>query len=248
MRNASPPSHRSGPATLPHDDDSDATHHDVTAWLCAHVLDCNVAAVFTRADYGEGIAAALSARFRRHRDARQAEVRHVQVDRDRCTVLISGSVARRDPHTRRGFLSPVVYADFVHRVCVLGGESSGKDPPHQPWCSARIRAATLRERDGVLVCGDLLHITSQRLEHEQQQARHADHWLICDTSPLTTLLYCRDLFGRAEAELAQLANHRYDHTLLCATDLPFVQEGPAVTTPSGNVTTLGMCGNGRRGG
>lgn len=33
------------------------------------------------------------------------------------------------------------------------------------------------------------------------------------------------MFGRAEPELAQLAEHRYDLVLLCAPDFPFIQDG-----------------------
>ena len=33
------------------------------------------------------------------------------------------------------------------------------------------------------------------------------------------------MFGRAEQELAQLAEHRYDLVLLCAPDFPFIQDG-----------------------
>ena len=50
-------------------------------------------------------------------------------------------------------------------------------------------------------------------------------YLICDTTPLTTLFYCRDQFGRAEPQLEALAERRYALHVLCAPDFPFVQDG-----------------------
>lgn len=225
--------HWPGPATLPHNDDADATHRDFVGWLCDRAFDCSVDAVFTSEDYGDGFAAALTAYFRRQRrDPRHAEVRHVCVDRERHAIPISGSAIRRDPHAHRECLSPVVYADFVQRACLLGGESSGKTTLAQALAK-RLDTAWVpeygrqrwEEQGGVLVYDDLLQIARTQLEHEQTLARQAHRWLICDTSPLTTLLYSRVLFGRAAAELEQLASRSYDHVFLCAPDFPFVQDG-----------------------
>jgi HTH-type transcriptional repressor of NAD biosynthesis genes len=56
-------------------------------------------------------------------------------------------------------------------------------------------------------------------------ARHANLWLVCDTTPLTTLLYCEDMFGRTEPALQAHAQRRYDMLFLCSADFPFVQDG-----------------------
>jgi len=224
--------HWPGPATLPHNDAADAVHRDFVGWLCNRVLDCSVDAVFTSEDYGNGFAAALTAYFRRHRDARHSDVRHVCVDRARQAIPVSGSAIRRDPHACREHLASAVYADFVQRVCLLGGESSGKTTLAQALAH-RLGTAWVpeygrqrwEERGGALVFDDLLHIARTQLDHERQLARHAHRWLVCDTSPLTTLLYCHDLFGRAAPELERLATRHYDHVFLCAPDFPFVQDG-----------------------
>jgi nicotinamide riboside kinase len=60
---------------------------------------------------------------------------------------------------------------------------------------------------------------------EQAAAWDAPQWLVCDTSPLTTLLYCLDMFGKAPQPLWALAARPYDVTLLCAPDFAFVQDG-----------------------
>ncbi len=80
-------------------------------------------------------------------------------------------------------------------------------------------------QDGVLAYDDLLKIGREQLRREAQTLLAARRWLFCDTSPLTTYFYCVEMFGKAEQELAQLAEHRYDLVLLCAPDFPFIQDG-----------------------
>lgn len=53
----------------------------------------------------------------------------------------------------------------------------------------------------------------------------ARRYLVCDTSPLTTLFYSRHLFGRVEPELELLAERAYALHVLCAPDFPFQQDG-----------------------
>ncbi len=60
---------------------------------------------------------------------------------------------------------------------------------------------------------------------ETAAAPAANRWLFCDTSPLTTLFYSHDRFGRAEPGLVELAERPYAFTILCAPDFPFVQDG-----------------------
>lgn len=50
-------------------------------------------------------------------------------------------------------------------------------------------------------------------------------WLVCDTTPLTTLQYCLHDHGQAPAELHQMAQRRYALTVLCLPDFNFVQDG-----------------------
>ena len=110
---------------LPHNDAPAAEHREFCAALCVDVLGVTVDAVFTSEDYGDGFARSLSAFF----DARRGPappVRHVCVDRARTLVPASGTAIRADPHAMRAFLHPLVYASFVRKVCVPGGESSGK--------------------------------------------------------------------------------------------------------------------------
>ena len=212
--------------TLPHNDADGDAHRHFMGWLCWTVLERPVDAVFTSEDYGPGFAQVLERHYA------SGPVAHVSVDQARTLVPVSGTVARQDPHAHSAFLSPIVRADFVTRVCVLGGESSGKTTLAQAL-AAHFETAWVAEygrelwesQDGVLAYDDLLKIGREQLRREAQALLAARRWLFCDTSPMTTYFYCIEMFGKAEQELAQLAEHRYDLVLLCAPDFPFIQDG-----------------------
>jgi NadR type nicotinamide-nucleotide adenylyltransferase len=219
-----------GPRQVPLDTADAREHRRFCGFLCRQVLGVTVDAVFTCEDYGDGFAEELT-RYFRETDPGATVVRHVWVDGGRRRHPVSGTLVRSDVHGQREWLSPVVYASFVRRVCLLGGESSGK---------STLAAALAREfetvhvaeygrelwetQGGVLVYEDLLRIAEEQVRREEEAMR-ANRWLFCDTTPLTTLFYSREMFGRAEPTLEALAGRRYDETLLCAPDFPFVQDG-----------------------
>ncbi|PKV43233.1 NadR type nicotinamide-nucleotide adenylyltransferase [Janthinobacterium sp. 61] len=212
--------------SLPHNDDEGDEQRHFMGWLCWTVLALPVDAVFSSEDYGPGFAGVLERHYA------MGAVAHVSVDQARALVPVSGTLVRQDPQAHSAFLSPIVRADFVTRVCVLGGESSGKTTLTQAlarhfeteWV-AEYGRELWESQDGVLAYDDLLKIGREQLRREAQTLLAARRWLFCDTSPLTTYFYCVEMFGKAELELAQLAEHRYDLVLLCAPDFPFIQDG-----------------------
>jgi NadR type nicotinamide-nucleotide adenylyltransferase len=219
------------PASIPANDAPGETHQAFCAFLCERVLGVTVDAVFTSEDYGDDFAAGLTRRFQAS-DSSAALVRHVLVDRRREAMPISGSMLRASVHDHRQWLAPAVYASFVKRVSVLGGESSGKTT----LCHALARAFdTLHaaefgrelweERGGDLRPEDLVRIAETQIAREEHCAQRANEFLFCDTSPLTTLFYARHYFGVASPELEVHATRPYDFTLLCAPDFAFVQDG-----------------------
>lgn len=120
----------------------------------------------------------------------------------------------------------------VKTLCLLGGESSGKTT------LARALAAQLgtvwvpeygrtrwEEIGGVLSVEELIRVGQVQVEHEEQFAAQARDWLICDTSALTTLVYCELDHGCAPPELVRLARRPYDLIVLCEPDFEFVQDG-----------------------
>jgi HTH-type transcriptional regulator, transcriptional repressor of NAD biosynthesis genes len=219
------------PTSIPGNDAPGEEHREFCAFLCQQVLGVTVDAAFTSEDYGDEFAAGLTRCFRRT-DPSAVSVEHVLVDRHREAIPISGSVLRANTHVHRQWLTPSVYATFVKRVCVLGGESSGKTT----LCLALAREFdTLHvaefgrelweERGGDLSPRDLVRIAETHIAREEHCAQHANEFLFCDTSPLTTLFYARHYFGAAPPELEQHAIRPYDCTILCAPDFPFVQDG-----------------------
>ncbi|OBV38578.1 AAA family ATPase [Janthinobacterium psychrotolerans] len=215
------------PRSLPHNElDDGEVHRHFMGWLCWTVLKLPVDAVFSSEGYGPGFAQVLGECYAK------SPVAHVSVDQARTLVPVSGTAVRLDPHGQRAFLSPLVYASLVTRICVLGGESSGKTTLTAALAAhfgtgwvAEYGRQLWESQDGVLAYDDLLKIGREQLEREAQAALQARRWLFCDTSPMTTFFYCVEMFGRAEPELARLAEHRYDLVLLCAPDFPFIQDG-----------------------
>ncbi len=212
-------------SVLPPDAAPDDEHRHFVAWICLDLLGLTVDAVFTSEDYGDGFARVLASRFGHAVD-------HVCVDRARAAVPVSGTLLRADPHAHREFLAPDVYADFVRRVAVLGGESSGKTTLAAAL-AARLNTRWAPEygrelweaKDGRLDFDDMPHIAQIQVAREEKLAQEADRWLICDTTPLTTYFYSREMFGSAAPTLRRLSERPYDLTLLCAPDFGFVQDG-----------------------
>lgn len=210
---------------IPADEAPDDAHRNFVAWLCRDVLRKKVDSVFTSESYGDGFAGVLSQYFGQH-------VTHICVDLARVTIPVSGTAIRTNPLTHREFLSPEVYASFIPRICLLGGESSGKTTLAAGLAKA-FRTTWVAEygrslweaKQGQLEFQDMLHIGQMQIAQEDEQARLANAVLICDTSPLTTVFYSQELFGRVEEELSRMADRHYDLILLCAPDFAFVQDG-----------------------
>lgn len=219
------------PFEVPANDADEGTHRRFCGFLCHEVFGVTVEAVFTSEDYGEAFAEELT-RYFRERQPICPVVKHVMVDRNREKLPISGTLLRQDIHAHREWLSPLVYASFVQRVCLLGGESSGKST--LTWALAQeFKTSHVAEygrelwdaKSGALVFEDMRHIAEVQIQREEAVAMHANRFLFCDTSPLTTLFYSNHLFGKAEPILERLAERHFDFTILCAPDFSFVQDG-----------------------
>jgi HTH-type transcriptional repressor of NAD biosynthesis genes len=220
-----------GDVNMPSNDDAELVHRRFTGSLCLKKLGFTVDAIFTSEDYGDGFALELTHYFREHMPSVPV-VRHILVDRERKQAPISGARIRADLESNRHWLSPLVYQSFVRRVCILGGESSGKSTLAE---ALAMRFGTVHvpeygrelweEKNGALMYEDMLRIGQTQVAAEDQTCRQAKRFLFCDTSPLTTLFYSQHLFQRADPRLEELAAQQYDLVVLCGNDFPFVQDG-----------------------
>lgn len=208
---------------IPHNNADADIHRHYVATLCLQILRCRPHAVFTAEDYGDGFANVLARRFAQ-------PVEHVRMARPVGDEAPSGTLIRSDVHRYRYMLANDVYYSFVRRICLLGGESTGKSTLSKALAGvldtvyvAEFYRDYWEEKNGILTADDLLHIACEQVRREQQA--EANHYLICDTSPLTTLFYALDQYGHAPQELHQLAEREYSLVVLCGAEFPFVQDG-----------------------
>jgi NadR type nicotinamide-nucleotide adenylyltransferase len=217
--------------TIPDNNAPDDDHRRFCGWVCQYVASRTIDVVFTSEDYGDGFAQVLTNYFRDFSPTAK-QVTHRCVDKNRFDVPISGTQIRKNLYQYRDFLASEVYADLVKKVLLLGGESTGKTTLAQALAKA-LNTQWVSEygrelwdaKQGKLEFDDMLHIANTQIEREDHFATEANGWLICDTSPLTTLLYSHAMFDRAAPELIDLACRQYDRVLLCAPDFEFIQDG-----------------------
>ena len=137
---------------------------------------------------------------------------------------------------------PVAGGPVARRLCLLGGESAGKTTLARalahalgaPFVPEYGRELWLRV-GGTFGQPLLLEVAREQVRREEQalalaraqaaQRGAAQAWVVCDTSALTTLVYCLLDHADAPEELHALARRPYDLTVLCALDFAFVQDG-----------------------
>lgn len=185
--------------------------------------------VFTSEDYGQRFAELMGAR-------------HVMVDRARKIVPISGSRIREAPLDHLDFLEPCVRAYYVKRVVVIGAESCGKTTLAQHlanmfktnWVPEYGREHWEKKVAGLKMTDPLpgwtpeefVHIATEQQRRENIGARSANKVLVCDTNATATGTWYERYYGSRSAEVDAVgAKDRVDLYLLCAPDVPFVQDG-----------------------
>ena len=216
---------------MPSNHDADEEQRAFVAWICQRLLQLRVDAVFTSEAYGDGFANHLSRAFAKE-DASHPGVVHCSVDQPRTVYPVRGTQVRSEPARWRPWVDPLVYADLVSRVCILGGESSGKttlagalaQTLGAPLVPEYGRAYWEQTRED-LSLGELELVARTQVAHEIQAAQTTPAWLVCDTSPLTTLVYALLDHGRPPRGLVALSRRYYDLIVVCRPDFPFQQDG-----------------------
>ena len=175
--------------------------------------------LFASEPYGARLAHELGARF-------------IPTSAGRELLPVSGSAVRQDPFACWDFIPSCVQAYYARRIAIFGPESTGK---------TTLALALARHLNGTFVPEyartyldgreeqfgpeDMVAIARGQKASEEALARVGRPLLICDTDPLTTLLWCQELFGEVPDPLPALAKHdRYDLTLCLNVDVPWVQD------------------------
>ncbi|MEJ7599261.1 MAG: AAA family ATPase [Kofleriaceae bacterium] len=183
------------------------------------LLPCAPDRVFTSDAYGKQLAAELGAIW-------------IPVDPGRTVFATSGSAIRHDPLASWSALPRCVRPYYVKRISVFGPESTGKSTlatalAHELGTVAvpEFARGYLEARGGALVREDLDVIGEGQIALEDALAFEARRFLFCDTDPLLTIVWAEALFGDASPWLRALApSRRYDLTLLCDLELPWVDD------------------------
>lgn len=215
---------------MPLNDSEDVVHRRFVGDLWQKLVGLPLDVVFTSEAYGDGFANELTEHISSIQD--QVEVSHEMMDLERKEIPVSGTMLRQDIHRHRKFLSPIVYASFVCRVCLLGAESTGKSTLAERLAEEfetvfvpEYGRELWESQGGHLGFEDMLKIARTHISNEERMILGANKVLFIDTSPLTTFLYSKNLFDTVDIELERLANRKYDRTFLCLPDFPFVQDG-----------------------
>jgi HTH-type transcriptional repressor of NAD biosynthesis genes len=143
---------------------------------------------------------------------------------------LSATAVRANPARHWPFLPAQVRGHYRKRVCLHGGESTGKSTLAAAL-AAKLATIWVGEygrshceaHPGALTRGDLLLIGAA----QDAMIRAAEPWagpmLVVDTDPLMTAAWCEMLLGEAPPRL--LAYDRADLYLLLEPDLPWVHDG-----------------------
>ena len=194
-----------------------ALHED---YLLNHLKISGITHFYSSEFYGGHISRALGAVDR-------------QVDPQRRTVPVSGSLIRRFPHRYRHFLDPLVYRDLIKNIVFLGAPCTGKTTLAEAlaqcydtvWMPEYGREYWARnQKDRRLTKTQLMELARIHLQLEDQKLLEANRFLFTDTNALTTFMFARYYHGSAHAPLeafARRAARRYHRVFLCDTDIAY---------------------------
>jgi NadR type nicotinamide-nucleotide adenylyltransferase len=201
-------------------DDDSAGWADYTRTFLGYTPDV----VFTSEDYGEAYAGFLGCA-------------HMPVDRAREQVPISATAIRANPLAHLAWVSPLVRAYLVRRVCMIGPESTGKSvlcdllAKHfgapvvseygRDYTLAKLQTSTpdLWEPD------EFVHIAREQQRRENEAARHANGLVVCDTDAFATEIWLERYLGPQPVCGWPERDRPIDLYLLTDPNVPFVQDG-----------------------
>lgn len=169
---------------------------------------------------------------------------HVQVDKPRLTVPISGTQIRNDPLKYWDFIDPPLREFYAKRIVILGPESTGKTTLCQRlakyyntlWVEEVGRIVSeekIKERSDDKIeyewkSEEFDEIAIRQNQLENQKARLCSGVLICDTNSLATYVWHRRYMGFDRTEILDIYDDikKPDLYLLASPDgVKFIQDG-----------------------
>jgi cytidyltransferase-like protein len=147
---------------------------------------------------------------------------------------VDSAVVRADPDRFWDQLAPLARPFFVRRIALVGPESCGKSylaeklAIHFNTVSVEEYGRTYCEKFGMDSTElDFAHVAGGQLYREDEMALLANKVLFCDTDLLVTQVWSEVYFKGKCQPWIYWANHerRYVHFLLCAPDIPWVNDG-----------------------
>ena len=126
-------------------------------------------------------------------------------------------------------------SDAVHRVCLLGAESTGKTTLAAALASAydtlwnpeygRVYTEVGREPGVRWERWEFTHIARAHCWYEDFLADLARRVLFCDTDAFTTAVFHEAYLGSPATGFDDLTARHYDLYLVCGLDVPFTHDG-----------------------
>lgn len=187
-------------------------------WKCSleRIVEAPIDLIFCSEPYGLPLANILGANF-------------IPTNQFRSSIVVSASDIRTDPLGRWAFLPPLIQRQLQKRILIFGPESSGKSTLaaqlHDLYPSqivAEYARTWLEGRENSFTLDDMETIARGQWASEEAMACQAAPFIFCDTDPLTTALWCEELFGEIPDSVQKLSRlGKYDLTLLLEPDLPW---------------------------
>ncbi len=191
-----------------------------TLWRTAlnNVLPFRPKAVFASEHYGTPLAKELESVF-------------VPVDIARTHVPISGTNVRRAPWQHWSYLPVNVRPFFLHKICLVGPESTGKTTlarelaqHYQTGYVPEYAADIVAQKNGFFE-NDVSWIMTRQQAGEQAMARTCQYRMFSDSDALTTKIWSEHMFGHAPKALVEAVEQQtYDMTFLMAPDTPYIDD------------------------
>jgi len=159
---------------------------------------------------------------------------HVSIDPERKNFPTQTSEIRQNPLAYWELLPLAVRPHYIQRVALVGPESCGKSylaeklAEHFQTVFVEEYGRTYCEKYGMDSTElDFAHVAGGQLYREDEMALKANRLLFCDTELIVTQVWSEIYFAGKCQPWIFWADHarRYDLFLLCAPDIPWVNDG-----------------------